>query len=338
MNFDVVTMATSYAASLAAFLVDGPPRPFSASLAVTDRCNLRCTYCNFPQLADREMSLAQVEQVLDRLHVLGVRRLGLVGGEPLVRKDLLELVQAAKRRNFYLTINSNLNLFGRVPDALALADTVFTSLDGDGSAAAQERERGAGSHTGVLEAIDALTARGQKVVAISVVRHADLGAAERLLALAAAHHFTVHFQPHCVDAPMSRGTLPADYTPHVMRSYWLGLLDRKRAGAPVASTAVYLRAQAEWRDLRRPVEQVAGARCAAGRGFLFVDPAGRAWPCTFVRGVSSSVDLLTDDWKSWDRKTPCNRCAVGPMLEFNLLFQQPLLAAREVAESYVHLP
>jgi MoaA/NifB/PqqE/SkfB family radical SAM enzyme len=331
-------MATAYAASLAAFAMDGLPRPFSASIAVTDRCNLGCSYCNFPNLADKELSSAQFELILDRLHGSGVRRIGLVGGEPMVRKDLLTLAEGVKRRGFYLTINSNLTLFGRVPDALALADVVFTSLDGDGTQASQEVERGAGSHTGVLEAIDVLIGRGQKVVAISVIRHPDTGAAERLLDLAARRGFTVHFQPQCVDAPMARGALPSTYVALEMRSFWQHLLGLRSRGLPVASTKEYLLAQASWPDLNRPTRRDPGKRCAAGRGFLFVDPAGRAWPCTFVRGVSSSVDLLTGDWaKDWDRATPCNQCSVGPMLEFNLLYQKPWVAAREVLDSYVNI-
>jgi len=66
-------------------------------------------------------------------------------------------------------------------------------------------------------------------------------------------------------------------------------------------------------------------RCAAGRGFLYVDPQGRGYPCAFTKGKAEPIDMLKDDWKrAFPGTTPCTVCNVGPMLEFNLLFQRPL--------------
>ena len=45
--------------------------------------------------------------------------------------------------------------------------------------------------------------------------------------------------------------------------------------------------------------------------------------------------LFWQDWREvWSRKTPCTRCSVGPMLEFNLLFQRPFSSALQAARSY----
>jgi hypothetical protein len=54
-----------------------------------------------------------------------------------------------------------------------------------------------------------------------------------------------------------------------------------------------------------------------------------------VKGKTQGVDLLASGWReAWDRKTPCTTCTVGPMLEFNLLFQRPLAAAVESVHAY----
>ena len=57
--FDRANLALGYAygASLLAYMVDGTPRPFSATFAVTNRCNLRCGYCNCPFI-DRRISIS----------------------------------------------------------------------------------------------------------------------------------------------------------------------------------------------------------------------------------------------------------------------------------------
>jgi cyclic pyranopterin phosphate synthase len=70
-------------------------------VSVTDRCDLRCVYC----MAERMVFLPKAEvltlEELDRLATvfigLGVRKLRLTGGEPLVRKGFLGLVQGLSR-------------------------------------------------------------------------------------------------------------------------------------------------------------------------------------------------------------------------------------------------
>ncbi|HXU34005.1 MAG TPA: radical SAM protein, partial [Thermoanaerobaculia bacterium] len=63
-------------------------------VSVTDRCNLRCVYClpedaEFP-FGDRDfLSPEEIETLVGTLVRLGIRRVRLTGGEPLVRKDLL---------------------------------------------------------------------------------------------------------------------------------------------------------------------------------------------------------------------------------------------------------
>jgi cyclic pyranopterin phosphate synthase len=66
-------------------------------ISLTDRCNYRCTYC-MPEegvdLVSRAdvLSFEEIERLVRALVPLGVRRVRLTGGEPTVRKDLVELV------------------------------------------------------------------------------------------------------------------------------------------------------------------------------------------------------------------------------------------------------
>jgi cyclic pyranopterin phosphate synthase len=79
-------------------LIDGFGRTVSyLRLSVTDRCDLRCVYC----MAEHMVFLPKVEvltlEELDRIATafvgLGTRKLRLTGGEPLVRKGMLDLVR-----------------------------------------------------------------------------------------------------------------------------------------------------------------------------------------------------------------------------------------------------
>jgi cyclic pyranopterin phosphate synthase len=68
-------------------------------ISVTDRCNLRCIYC-MPQESERPpvsrdcLSFKEISEVVRTAARLGVRRLRITGGEPLVRKDLHLLVES----------------------------------------------------------------------------------------------------------------------------------------------------------------------------------------------------------------------------------------------------
>ncbi len=69
----------------------------SLRVSVTDRCNFRCTYCMPPEgieLLPRAhfLTYEQMTRLVGILARLGVRKVRLTGGEPLLRKDLAELV------------------------------------------------------------------------------------------------------------------------------------------------------------------------------------------------------------------------------------------------------
>lgn len=107
-------------------------------LSVTDRCNLRCTYCMPPEGVEwlPHTQILSYEQILRLCRVfagLGLHRIRLTGGEPLARKDLDQLVAGLKAisgiDHVAVTTNGTL-LAGQLP-ALRSAglDTVNISLD-----------------------------------------------------------------------------------------------------------------------------------------------------------------------------------------------------------------
>ena len=84
---------------LRAGLVDSFGRTISyVRLSVTDRCDLRCTYCMAEQmqfLPKRDLlTLEEMAELADLMIARGVRRIRLTGGEPLVRRGILHLVDA----------------------------------------------------------------------------------------------------------------------------------------------------------------------------------------------------------------------------------------------------
>jgi cyclic pyranopterin phosphate synthase len=79
-------------------LIDSFGRPITyVRLSVTDRCDLRCRYCMAEKMSflpkDRLLSLEELEALADLLIARGVSKLRLTGGEPLVRRGILDLIE-----------------------------------------------------------------------------------------------------------------------------------------------------------------------------------------------------------------------------------------------------
>lgn len=152
-------------------------------ISVTDRCNFRCPYCmpkevfgpghaflKDPQL----MSLAEIVRIVRAFRALGVEKVRLTGGEPLLRSDVAELVRVLKTelqiRDVALTTNGwLLEKFAPALKAAGL-DRVNVSLDSLDDTTAG-RMNGLGFKVErVLRGIDAAAAQGLAVKINTVVQ------------------------------------------------------------------------------------------------------------------------------------------------------------------------
>ncbi|WP_104179934.1 GTP 3',8-cyclase MoaA [Arthrobacter sp. B0490] len=104
-------------------------------LSLTDKCNLRCTYC----MPAEGLNWLQKDQVLSRAEIvrlvgigvdrLGVRELRLTGGEPLVRADLLDIIRDIRTGHPDLPISMTTNALGLDRRAAQLKDAGLTRIN-----------------------------------------------------------------------------------------------------------------------------------------------------------------------------------------------------------------
>ena len=150
-------------------------------ISVTDRCNFRCIYCmpkevfgrDYPFLPRSELlTFEEIERVARAFAGLGVEKIRITGGEPLVRRDLETLVGLLARIDgLDLTLTTNGALLARKAQVLRDAGlkriTVsLDSLDDDVFRAMNDVDFPV---TRVLEGIDAALAAGLAPVKVNVV-------------------------------------------------------------------------------------------------------------------------------------------------------------------------
>jgi cyclic pyranopterin phosphate synthase len=146
-------------------------------VSVTDRCNFRCSYClpedaHFP-FGDRDfLSPDELETLVGALVRLGIERVRLTGGEPLVRQDILEIARRVKAipgvRD--LALSTNGSELARLAPALKEAgvdrvNVSVDSLDPERFAAVTRR----GDLARVWEGIEAAVAAGLHPVKLNAV-------------------------------------------------------------------------------------------------------------------------------------------------------------------------
>lgn len=102
-------------------LFHGEYRNFEAPVCVffdvTNKCNLNCFYCfsndnNMRKTkAAKGLTTEQIKEILDDMAVSGVKVVEFSGGEPLVDKDILDIIRYAKKLNLEVSFVSNGTLF-----------------------------------------------------------------------------------------------------------------------------------------------------------------------------------------------------------------------------------
>ncbi len=151
-------------------------------ISVTDRCNFRCTYCmpksvfgHEYRFMDRKelLTFEELERVARTFVSLGVEKIRLTGGEPLLRKEIESLVaQLAEIDGLDLTLTTNASLLARKAETLRTAglDRVNVSLDSLDDATFRAMNDVDFPVARVLEGIDAAAAAGLPVKVNAVVK------------------------------------------------------------------------------------------------------------------------------------------------------------------------
>lgn len=171
-------------------------------LSVTDRCDLRCTYC-MPkgfrgfEVPEQWLTFDEIERVIGAFGRLGVTRIRLTGGEPLVRKDLPALATrlAALPGILDLSLSTNATRLARQAEALREAGISRINVSLDSLRAGRFRDITGGKLDKVMAGLMAGKASGFSPVKINMVVMAGVNddEVEDMVEFCIEHDFTLRF-------------------------------------------------------------------------------------------------------------------------------------------------
>lgn len=109
--------------------------PVGVACEITARCNARCLHCSIPSTTEAtgELTTDQWKKIIDEMADIKVFGASFTGGEPLVRKDILDLVKYAHEKGLRVSVATNGYLLDELMiDSLVAngADFFMVSLDG----------------------------------------------------------------------------------------------------------------------------------------------------------------------------------------------------------------
>ncbi len=312
----------------------GHRRPISCQYAITNRCPWRCRYCNVENAARRELSTDEAIRVVDGLAGAGGVRLHLVGGEPMMRDDLGEIIGYAKRRGLYVTMATSGIRIPELYEQVRETDLFLMSFDGPEEVHDQLRNRG--SYRVLREAMECLKKNGKEFWTTTVLTRANIGRLDFVLDTAAGEGFTCNF--HLLYTSPEKRPVPGYLHPHSPEASLaatgdeyreaLGyLLERKRTDlrSAIGDSVPYLQALLDWGDLSETYRSRRAGRysCWAGKLFAYVDSNGDLYPCCDVIGRVPPRNVLEAGFRgAFDSlpDPPCRSCTVACYVEMNLMF------------------
>ncbi|APV50697.1 hypothetical protein BWI17_13995 [Betaproteobacteria bacterium GR16-43] len=288
-------------------------RPFQCLVQVTNRCNMKCGFCDFwPNgvPSDQELTVDDYVRLSDALSRVGTFLVSIEGGEPLVRRDLPEIVRAFSRHHLPVLFTNGWHVDREMARTLFDAGLwqVGVSIDFADSARHDIARRLPGAGARAWQAIEHFKAAartpGRQVHVMSIVMKDNVEALEPLLEASAARGVG-HWLTLVSDKGHRRGpasTLPAPGTGERLRALW------KRHP--------HLRTFRDYLDGIDPFLQGApdAPRCHAGEQSFNVDHVGNVSPCIEkidkpVGNVRRDpVPMLLDRMKGLESVARCQDC------------------------------
>ncbi len=319
-----------FAASILTAKILKKYRPFQVQLSVTNHCNLRCNYCyaNYPERTHRDIPTQDMIRIINELSETGTRRINLVGGEPLLRKDIGTIIDHIKAKGIECAMTSNGYLVPQKINDVKKLDLLCISLDGDRKA--NDVNRGVGSYDKAIEAIRLAKKNNIPIQVATVITKNNLNSIEYLLEEGEKIGFTVGFSTLISQSKNGNKSMPPDMpTNDEYREVLKKIISLKDKGYPVLFSKKSIKYALSW-PYTYGKDKILGAKpnfkhieCNAGRYFCIIDVNGDVYPCPSLVDVIKPMNCLENGIKAAFKHISnhqCQTCHIPCQNEFNLMY------------------
>lgn len=252
---------------------------------ITNVCNYDCSYCIFasgPEKINGELSTDEVKRAVEGLKERDFRHVKFTGGEPFVRKDMLDILQYAANSNFVVDVSTNASLItpekAKRISSMGL-NMVHVSVDGH-QRQIHENVRGEGTYDSTLRGLQNLTDQGIYVRVGTVLYTQNDSLLEEMVQFCEGQGV----KEVAFSLMQPAGRMTGDYS-----------LVTRVPSPEIAKTIEELSARYEGRiKVRHNLGNSSGKGsdgiCPGATKFLYIDNLGRVSPCTWVSENTGKYD------------------------------------------------
>lgn len=256
--------------------------PPTLILSATMRCNLSCKECysrNYSK--DNEMTLKEIESLLEQAEELGVMVFVITGGEPLLRKGLTELL--IKHSNLiYLLFTNSSYISPAWVKSIKHFEHIIPILSIEGNEQDTDRRRGKGVYQQVINSMAYLTESmiffgfSCMVTKQNIAFLSEDSFIDNMIILGCRIGFYVRYVPSANEADMT--LVPTTEQQILFNKRIKKMKSHKRI--------IFI-------NMPDDEYELGGTCMAAGRGFLHVNAQGYVEPCPFSHFASDSVRKIS---------------------------------------------
>ena len=278
-------------------------RPITVSFEITFNCNANCKHCNWgPYVKEPRLG---PEVWADRLAELKPAVAQISGGEPLLRKDVYDIIAEMRRRDplavFVFTTNVQLLTEEKYLRLREVGVDEFSfSLDYPDERHNEYRKLKE-NFEHIRDLVPRLAQHGHDdIVMACVVQSDNFTELPRIAELAKQWGVKVNFS---IYTHLRSGNTELTINPNGQLSALIGIIDQlvrmQRDGYPIVTSEYSMRKIIEFYRTRSMPD------CQAGRRFFIINPWGKIAPCGMIQGEYDSQDEIIEKFTKSNR---CDQC------------------------------
>ena len=280
--------------------------PVIAHLAITHACNMNCKYCSVKDMHSKiknGLSTEEYKKIIDKLVDIGAFQIGLTGGEPTTRKDLVELTRYIASKNVACNLTTNgFNVQEKLIIELKEAGLTQVQISLDSyKKEIHEKYRTEGSFDRAIETAKLFKKYGFIVGVDTVVTNDNLDDLEKFMDFLEESGFDgltiIKLKQGHLDLETFKKQVP-DYNKYaevIDKVCWRkGNLEITIDCSSVANLCKTLTLEEQ--------NKIHSAGCPAGHSLISIAPNGDLFPCAALTNEKYKIgNILTDDLeKVWN--------------------------------------